>query len=292
MKPAPFRYYAPKTRAEAAALMAEHAGDAKVLAGGQSLIPTMNFRLAQPAVLVDLNGIGELAYIREGDAEWLCVGAMARQRTVERSPLAARLAPLLHGTMPHIAHFQIRNRGTVGGSLAHADPAAELPAVAVALGANFRIVSQAGERTVDAEDFYVGLFTTDLAEDEILVEACFPAPLPRSGWSIQEAARRHGDYALAGAAIVAAVDETGLCNYARIVFFSVGDGPMQASNAGSLLIGERPTDEAIRAAAHLAATQEIDPANDIHASARYRRHLAEVLCRRGLEQAFQRVSAQ
>ena len=212
LKPAPFRYFAPNTLEEALELVAEHGYEGKVLAGGQSLIPTMNFRLAQPSVLVDLNKIAELAYIRPTSDGGLSIGAMTRQRVVERSAEVKQHAPLLHQTMPWIAHVQIRNRGTIGGSLAHADPAAELPAAMLALNAQFRLRSKNGERTVAARDFYIGLFTTELASDELLTEIIVPPSQPRTGCSIQEIARRHGDYAMVGVVATIALDEAGVCS--------------------------------------------------------------------------------
>jgi aerobic carbon-monoxide dehydrogenase medium subunit len=287
MKPAPFRYFAPRTTEEALSLLAEHGWDAKPLAGGQSLTPTMNFRLAQPAVLVDLNNIEELFYLRPQDGG-LSIGAMTRQRTVERSQLVREQAPLLAEAMPHIAHPQIRNRGTVGGSLAHADPAAELPTLAVALDARFRIRSTRGDRWANAADFYVGLFATDLQPEELLVEIAIPPMAPRTGWAFDEIARQHGNYAMAGAAALVTLDTAGRCQRARLVYLSVGEGPTEAHQAEALLAGEELTPEAIRAAA-TAATQDLDPGGDIHASAAYRRHLARVLAERVLARAVERV---
>ena len=288
MKPPPFKYYAPTTLEEALAHLAEHGYDAKPLAGGQSLIPTMNFRLAQPAVLVDLNNIPELFYIRPDENGGLRIGAMTRESQLEHSSLLAERAPLMHEAMPHIAHPQIRNRGTIGGTLAHADPAAELPAVSVALNGRFRLRSQRGERWVSADEFFVGFFTTALEPDELLVEVALPAMPPRSGWSFQEVARRHGDYALVGVAALVTLDEQGQCQQARLVFLSVGEGPVEAHEAARVLQGQAPTAEAIRAAAEVAADTDVDPSSDIHASAAFRRHLAKVLARRALEQAFER----
>lgn len=284
MKPAAFDYFAPKSIPEALALLAEHGYDAKPLAGGQSLVPTMNFRLAQPAVLVDLNGINDLFYIRE-NGDGLRIGAMTRQRTVERSPLVRERAPLLHETMPYIAHPQIRNRGTFGGSLAHADPAAELPALAVTLDARLRVQSSRGERWIAARDFYVGLFATDLQPDELLVEIALPALPERTGWAFDEVSRRHGDYAMAGAAATVTLAADGSVAAARLVYLSIGDFPTPAAQAEQTLLGQQPTPEAIRAAAETAATQDIDPIGDIHASADYRRHLAKVLAGRVLAKA-------
>lgn len=291
MKPAPFVYYAPSTLDEALSLLDQHGYDAKILAGGQSLIPTMNFRLAQPSVLIDLNNIPDLAYITPVNDGGLRIGAMTRQRTVERSPLVAERAPLIRETMPYIAHVQIRNRGTLGGSLAHADPAAELPAVAVALDGRFKIESVSGERWVAARDFYIGLFTTDLSPNEILTEVVLPPLPPRSGWSMQEVARRHGDYALVGVAAFVTLDEVGRCNHARLVYLSVGEGPTAAQGAQDLLVGEIPTEEAIAMAVETAADTDIDPMGDIHATAEFRRHLARVLGKRALVQAFARAAA-
>lgn len=289
MKPAPFRYFAPQTLDEALSLLAEHGYDAKPLAGGQSLVPAMNFRLAQPAVLVDLNRIPELAFIRAADGGGLRIGAMTRQRTLERDPLVATRAPLVHAAMPHIAHVQIRNRGTIGGSLAHADPAAELPAVALALDASFRLRSRRGERWVAADEFFISLFTTALEPDELLVEVALPPLLPHTGWAIEEVARRHGDYALVGVAATLVLNEAGRCSQARIALLSVGDGPVAAQEAATLLVGERPTAELLTTVAESVARDEIDPASDIHASAAYRRHLAKVLTRRALAEAYERA---
>ncbi len=289
MKPAPFKYYAPTTVEEALAYLSEYGYDAKALAGGQSLIPTMNFRLAQPSVLVDLNNIPELFYIHPDENGGLRMGAMTRESQVEHSPLVAERAPLLHEAMPHIAHPQIRNRGTVGGTLAHADPAAELPAVSVALNGRFRLRSQAGERWVAADEFFIGFFTTALEPDELLVEVALPAMPPRSGWSFLEVARRHGDYALVGVAAVVTLDDRGQCHQARLVFLSVGDGPVEAHQAAETLKGQALTPEAIQAAAEVAAKADVDPGSDIHASAEYRRHLVNVLAHRALEQAVGRA---
>lgn len=289
MKPPPFQYYAPTTVDEALAHLAEHGYDAKPLAGGQSLVPTMNFRLAQPSVLVDLNRVSELFFIRPAEDGGLRLGAMTRQRQVEREPLVAERAPLLYETMPFIAHPQIRNRGTFGGSLAHADPAAELPAVAVALDGRFRLRSQRGERWVPARDFYVGLFATALEADELLVEVALP-PLPaRTGWAFREVARRHGDYALVGVAATLTLDDQGRCQGARLVFLSVGEGPVEAQQAVAGLQGQPVTAEAIAAAAETAARDDVDPSGDIHASVNYRRHLARVLARQALSQAHERA---
>jgi carbon-monoxide dehydrogenase medium subunit len=288
MKPAPFRYFAPKSIDEALDLLAEHGWDAKPLAGGQSLAPTMNFRLAQPAVLIDLNGVDALFFLRS-QGSGIAVGAMTRQRTVERSALIAERAPLIAEAMPHIAHPQIRNRGTVGGSLAHADPAAELPTLCVTLDARFRLRSRAGERWVNARDFYVGLFATDLQPEELLVEIEIPSMPARTGWAFDEIARQHGNYAMAGAAALVTLDDQGRCRQAKLVYLSVGEGPTVATQAQAALQGQTPTEDVLRAAAAIAAAEDIDPIGDIHASAAYRRHLARVLAERVLAKAVVRA---
>jgi carbon-monoxide dehydrogenase medium subunit len=288
MKPAPFEYYRPETLDEALTLLARYGGDAKPLAGGQSLIPAMNFRLATPAALVDLNRLTELSYIQDGTGE-LRIGGMTRQRALERSELVTRRFPLITETMPHIAHPAIRNRGTIGGSLAHADPAAELPAAMLALNATFAATSQTGIRSIRAADFFVGLFSTALAPGELLTQITIPPAARRAGFAFQEISRRHGDFALAGVAAAVHLDEQGRCAGARIALFSVGDRPVLAEHASGALAGEPPSAECIRAAADAAASQDIDPPSDIHASGRYRRQLVSVLTRRALERAFDRA---
>ena len=288
MKPAPFVYHRPGSVDEALALLAQ-SPDAKPLAGGQSLIPAMNFRLARPAVLVDLNRIEELAHVREADGQ-LQIGAMTRQSIAERDALIADWAPLLRETMPFIAHPQIRNRGTIGGSLAHGDPAAELPSVMVALDASFQVRGPRGARTIPAGEFYTGLFVTALAPGELLVDIAIPRMPPGTGWAFTEVSRRHGDYALSGVAVVVTLDEKGKCREARIALLSVGDGPVLAKRAIKALKGEKPTPEVIREAAEAAGAKDIDPPGDIHASAAYRRQLTTVLTRRALEKAFERAA--
>lgn len=288
MKPAPFEYFRPRTLDEALSLLAEHGSDAKPLAGGQSLIPAMNFRLARPAVLVDLNRIASLASVSE-ETDGMRIGTMTRQRAVERDPLVRRRAPLLTEALPHVAHAQIRNRGTLGGSVAHADPAGEIPAVLLALGASFGLRGRDGSRTVAAERFFTGLFETALAPGELLVEIAIPAMQARTGWAFLEVARRHGDYALAGVASIVTLDAAGRCREARIALLGVGEGPVLARRAAKALIGETLTDKVLREAAGAAATKDIDPPGDIHASSAYRRQLVAVLTRRALERALARA---
>lgn len=291
MKPAPFKYYAPTMVNEALSRLAEHGWDAKVLAGGQSLIPMMNFRLAQPAVLVDINPVAELSYIRPTRDGGLRIGAMTRQAQVERDPLVAEAAPMVYAAMPKIAYPAVRSRGTIGGTIAHADPSAELVAASVALNAKFVIRSQRGERLVPADEFFMGLFTTVLEPTELLVEVRLP-PMPRnSGWSFLEVARRHHDFALVGVAAVVTMDD-GTCDSAKLVYFSVGDGPVEARQACAVLQRQAPTPEAIGEAAQVAGTADIpEPNSDINASTDYRRHLIQVLGRRALTEAFERAIA-
>jgi CO/xanthine dehydrogenase FAD-binding subunit len=289
MKPPPFEYYNPQSLDEALSHLAEHGYDAKILAGGQSLVPMLNFRLAQPAILVDLNNITDLAYIQNGDSGGVQIGAMTRHAQVERDPIVADRAPLIHETMPMIATTQIRSRGTFGGSIAHADPSAELVAISVALEGKFRLRSQSGEREVPAADFFLGMFTTQLEPEEILVETSFPTKPARTGWAIKEIARRPHDFALVGVAAVVSLHADDRIQNSRIVFLSVGDGPVVAEKAAETLRDQSPSPDLLRAAAETAAVEDIDPSNDIHASAEFRRHLAKVLTRQALETAIERA---
>lgn len=290
MKPAPFDYVAPASLAEALAVMDDHGYDAKLLAGGQSLIPVMNFRLAQPTMIVDLNNVPELGRLEATADGGLRLGAMVRHSQLEHSADVARRAPLLHETMPFIAHPQIRNRGTLGGSLAHADPAAELPVITVTLEARFRLQRRGSERWVNATDFFEALFTTALAPEEILTEVVLPPLPPRTGFAFLEMARRHGDYAQAGVAALLTLDEQGICRRARLVYLNLGEVPLVARQAAAVLTGEKPTAELLDESARLAADQEIDPIGDMHATADYKRHLAYVLGKRALHRAVARAT--
>lgn len=289
MKPAPFDYIAPDTLEAALTAQRQHGYDAKLLAGGQSLIPLLNFRLASPAILVDLNRLEELDFVRPGPEGGLRIGAMTRQSRLEIDPVIAERAPLLHEAIPWIAHPQIRNRGTIGGTLAHADPAAELPTVALALKARLRLRSDSSDRWVRAEDFFVGLLTTSLEPEEILVEIEIPPSPPRCGWSFLEVSRRHGDYALAGLAAQIALDEDGTCTEARLVYLSAGDGPLAANGAAQELIGGAPDGQAFGEIARRVAAEEVAPSGDIHASADFKRHLTKVLTERALVLAYERA---
>ncbi|MEO8358029.1 MAG: xanthine dehydrogenase family protein subunit M [Chloroflexota bacterium] len=288
MKPAPFQYHVPHSIEEAVLLLRDHEDDAKLLAGGQSLVPAMNFRVVQPARLIDLNRIAELSYIRE-DGDVMRVGAMTRERHLEFDPSIAKRVPLLSEAAPFIAHPQIRNRGTIGGSIVNADPAAELPVLMLALEARLKARNASAERWIDAHDFFAGMFTTALAPDEILVEIELPFMPPRTGWSFMEVSPRAGDYALMGVAALVTLDENGKCTQAKLVYLNAGDGPVDAKQAAELLKGETLNDPLIESAAALASEKEINPFGNIHTSADFQRHLAKVLTKKALLQAAQRA---
>ncbi|RME10410.1 MAG: xanthine dehydrogenase family protein subunit M [Ardenticatenia bacterium] len=283
MKPPPFEYVAAHSLEEALDALATHGWDAKLLAGGQSLIPVLNFRLASPAVLIDLNPVRELAFVEANGV--LRIGAMTRQRTLERHEHIARHAPLITAAMPFVAHPQIRTRGTIGGSLAHCDPAAELPAVCLALDATLVARSQRGERTIPARDFFFGLFMTALEPDEILTEIRIPPMTPDTRYAFREVARRHGDFALAGVALTLRLDAEGRIQSPRVALFGVHDAAVLAESAMRLLDGATPSEELLREAAH-AVANDIEPSSDMHASAEYRTHLAQVLTARALHDAL------
>lgn len=291
MKPAPFEYLVPDSVEAALAMLAQYGEDAKLLAGGQSLVPAMNFRLVQPGVLIDLNRLNDLAYIHPSDAGGIRVGAMTRQSRLESDALVAEHAPLVAETAPHIAHPQIRNRGTFGGSLAHADPAAELPVVTLALEADLRVQSSDHQRTITAADFFQGMFTTALSPEEMLLEVEIPPMAPKTGSSFMEISRRQGDYAMMGVAALVSLDDGGTCRKARLVYLNAGDGPVSAVEAARLLEGENYSQALIESAAITAAEQEIDPPGNVHATPEFQRHLAKVLTRRALEQAFRRANS-
>jgi aerobic carbon-monoxide dehydrogenase medium subunit len=283
MKPAPFVYHAPTTLDEALALLAEHGDDAKPLAGGQSLVPLMNFRLARPAHLVDLNRVAELGYVRGEDAG-VRIGAMTRQRDVERSPVIASGWPVVAAAVRHIGHVHIRNRGTIGGSLAHADPAAELPATMLALEAEVVARSARGERRLAARDLFLSHYATGLEPDELLTEIRIPALPTGTGWAFEELTRRHGDFALVGVAATVTLRDDGAIGEARLALSGAGPTPIRASATERLLVGQRPGEALFREAGER-ASREIDPDADLHASADYRRAIAAVLTRRALLQA-------
>jgi aerobic carbon-monoxide dehydrogenase medium subunit len=288
MKSASFAYDAPKTVNAAVALLAEHGPDAKLLAGGQSLVPLMNMRLARPSVLIDINRIASLQYIRvEADGS-LAIGAGTRQSAAEHSPEVARGWPVLVEALRQVGHITIRNRGTIGGTLAHADPTAELPTLTVALDATFRLTGPRGDRTVRAREAYVSYLTTVFAADEILTEVRFPGPPPRSGAAFLEISRRHGDYALVAAAATVTVDAAGRCTNAAVALGGVASTPVLAGPRGGELKGQR-LDEATLRDASRQYTADLDPPTDIHADAEYRSEVAAVLTRRAMALAFERA---
>jgi aerobic carbon-monoxide dehydrogenase medium subunit len=277
-----FEYEAPTTVAEAVGLLAEHQDEASVLAGGQSLIPLLALRLARPAVIVDINGVAELSGMSRVNG-WLAVGAMTREYVAEESAAVAQAVPLLAAALPLIGHEAIRSRGTIGGSLAHADPAAELPAVARALDADFVVRSASETRVVPAADWFEGYLATARRPDEILTEVRFPAAAPGTGAAFHEVARRHGDFAIVG--LAAQVTLTGgVISDARLAFSGVGDVPARAADAEEFLKGQPPSAELFEEAARL-ATAGIDPPADLHGSSEYRKKVAAALVRRGLRAA-------
>lgn len=288
MKPAAFEYHAPDSLEQALQIMRLHAGEAKLLAGGQSLVPAMNFRVVQPGMLIDLNRISELSFIRE-EGETIRVGAMARERHLEFDSSIAKRIPLLTEATPSIAHPQIRNRGTIGGSIVNADPAAELPVLMLALNARLKARNASNERWIDAQDFFTGMFSTALEPDEILVEIELPFMPAHTGWSFMEVAPRAGDYALMGVAALVTLDENGKCAHAKLVYLNAGEGPMDAKEAAKLLQGSEINDELIESAAAHASEKEISPFGNVHTSPEFQRHLANVLTKNALKQATQRA---
>ena len=287
MKPPRFIYHDPVEQSEVLALLETYGDSAKILAGGQSLVPLLNMRLAQPTHLVDINRLPGLSYIHEEGGE-LAIGALTRHRDVERSSLVLSLCPLLAEAIRFVGHAPIRSRGTVGGSLAHADPAAELPAVLLALGRSVRVISRDGEHVIPAEAFFTGQMQTALTGKELLVEARFPVAPPRSGAAFIEVSRRHGDFALAGAGVQLSFDESGTIAAARLALMGVAETPVRATSAEEVLVGEQPEETVFDAAARRACA-DLDPPSDLHASAEYRRSVASVLVKRVLYTATRRA---
>lgn len=288
MKPAPFEYHVPSTLEEALSLKSQYGDEAKMLAGGQSLVPAMNFRVVQPSLLIDLNRIAELSYIRE-EGETIRIGAMARERHLEFDSSIEKHTPLLHEAVPFIAHPQIRNRGTLGGSLVNADPAAELPMLMVALTARLKASSSAGERWLDAREFFMGMFTTALEPYEILTEIELPFMPARTGWSFMEVAPRPGDYAMMGVAALVTLEPNGTCKSAKLVYLNAGDGPVDAVEAAKSLVGETLNDTLIESVASRASEKEITPYGNMHASVDFQRHLAKALTKKTLKIAADRA---
>src|SRR5215468_2047664 len=286
MKPARFDYVAPTTVDAAVEALLAANGEGKLLAGGQSLLPLLNFRMARPAVLVDLNGIRELSFIEQrGDS--VVIGALTRHCQIEHSPLIASELPVMSAAMRHVAHLAIRNRGTIGGSLSHADPAAELPMMAVLLDAKIGIRSLQGRRVADARHFFTGSLTTDLNHDEIVTDVEFPRLLPNTGWAFEEMARRAGDFALAAVGVTMSARE-GKADRVRIGMMGVGETPLRALEAEGLLAGKAIDAQALETAAS-AIEAAVEPNTDLHASADYRRFLVGALGRRAISVAWQRA---
>jgi CO/xanthine dehydrogenase FAD-binding subunit len=278
---------APRSVEEAVELLGQHGDEAKVLAGGQSLVPLMNLRLAAPGVLIDINRIADLAYVRPWDGG-IAIGALTRQHAAERAPEIQDRVPILRDACRLIGHAPIRHRGTVGGNLAHADPASELPAVSVALEAELTVTSKAGSRVVAAEQFFVDALTTALKPDELLTEVRVPGLPARTGGAFLEIARRQGDYALAGAGALVTLDEAGRCQRARVALCGAGPTPIRAREAEQALEGQQPGPALFDEAADRAAAAT-DPPSDVQASAAFRRRLARYNTRQAIELAVQRT---
>ncbi len=289
MKPAKFEYFAPTSLAEALELLEEHGDDAKVLAGGQSLMPMLNMRLALPEVVVDINRIPGLDYISPTPDGGLAIGALTRQRSVERSDAVLERIPVLAAAMPSIGHFQIRNRGTVGGSISHADPAAELPAICFALDGELVLSSASNQRVLKAEDFFLAPLTTAIGPGELLTEIRLPARSQEWKWGFQEVCRRQGDFAMVGAVALLQMDGGGVCQSACITMFGVGGTPLRMGQAEEALLGNRISDGALQDVSRI-VSEELDPDSDIHASAAYRKEVGGVVASRTLEAAINSVN--
>jgi len=286
MKPPLFDYIAPTSVEAAVAALAEAAGEAKVLAGGQSLMPMLNFRLLRPSILVDINCVAGLSFITE-TADSIRIGALTRHFALETSPLVAAHFPVLSAAMTHVAHLAIRNRGTIGGSLSHADPAAELPMMALLLDAKLHVAGVSGVRTIAARDFFLDTMTVALDGTELVIEIMLPKLPPQTGWGFEEVARRHGDFALAAVAATLTLSE-GKIAQARIALTGVGPTALRATAAEQILIG-KVLDGDATARATTAVREAIEPETDLHASSDYRRHLAGVLTGRALAAAWRRA---
>lgn len=289
MKPPKFDYFAPDSIDGALALMAEHGEDARFLAGGQSLVPMMNFRVAAPSALIDLNGIADLRGICVDEQGRLHIGALTRTRQIETDETIGRVNPLLHAATPHIAHIQIRNRGTIGGSLAHADPAAELPGIVLACGAEIHMIGSGGARSVAAGDFFEAIFSTALQDGEMITGIVFPPWPPARRWAFQEISRREGDFAMIGIAAWFDLDDAGRISAASLAAIGAGDTPLRLPSGEQVLVGQAPGDDIFAEAAR-AAMNDLEPGSDIHASADYRREVGGVLVERTLKTAWERAS--
>jgi CO/xanthine dehydrogenase FAD-binding subunit len=287
MKPPPFEYFAPTTLEDALALLERHGEDAKILAGGQSLVPMMNFRLVRPKYLVDINRIAGLSYIQPSNGH-LRIGAMTRQRSIERSAVVREKNALLFEGIQLVGHGAIRNRGTIGGSIVHADPTAELPTMLAALDGEVRLAGPRSRRTIGWRELFISYFTTALEPTEICEEVIMPSLAPGAGWAFEEFTRRHGDFSIVGVAAVVEADENGHCTNARLAVAGAGPTPVRASRAEEFLKGQSLTSAACEEAGHL-VSQEVEPDSDLHASEEFRRHLARTMAARALRRAAARI---
>ncbi len=287
MKPSAFEYFAPSKVQEVVALLEKYEDEAKILAGGQSLVPIMNFRLGRPEVIIDINGIKDLDYIvEEGDE--LRIGALTRERDLELSSLVQEKCPILAEAVSFIGHVPIRNRGTLGGSLVHADPSSELPTVICCLEGEMKVVGPSGERTLEPEEFFLTYLTTSLEASEMLVEIRIPTLPNNTGWSFVELSRRCGDFAIVSVATLLFIGEGGICNEARIALGGVAGTPIRATEAEELLAGQKITDALIEEVGQEAA-EATETESDYHASDEYRKEMAKVFVRKGLREAWKRV---
>jgi carbon-monoxide dehydrogenase medium subunit/2-furoyl-CoA dehydrogenase FAD binding subunit len=288
MKPCAFEYFNPQSVQEAIELLNRYGDEAKIIAGGQSLVPMMNFRLARPEILIDINAIKELEYIKtEGDE--LVIGALTRERDIEQSPLVVEKWPFLSKAISFIGHSAIRNRGTIGGSLVHADPSAEIPTALCALNGKVKIVGPSGEKILEPEEFFLTYLTTSLEPSDFLVEVRIPALPEKTGWSFRELSRRSGDFAIVAVGILLFTETTGMCREARISMGGVAATPVRAEEAEALLAGQKITEKLIAEAAQQAA-EETDTEPDYHASAEYRMDMARVYVQRGLQEACNMIN--
>lgn len=288
MKPCAFEYLSPKSVEEAINLLDRYGDDAKIIAGGQSLVPMMNFRLARPEILIDINGIKELEYIKtEGDE--LVIGALTRERDIEQSPVVVEKWPILSKAISFIGHSTIRNRGTIGGSLVHADPSAEIPTTLCALNGNVKVVGPSGEKKLQPEEFFLTYLTTSLEPSDLLVEVRIPALPQNTGWSFMELSRRSGDFAIVAVGILLFTETSGVCSEVRISMGGVAPTPVRAEEAEALLAGQKITEKLIAEAAQQAA-EETDTEPDYHASAEYRMDMARVFVKRGLQEAWNMIN--
>lgn len=284
MKPSAFEYHNPQSVEEAVELLDRYGDEAKIIAGGQSLVPMMNFRLARPEILIDINGIKELEYIKiEGDE--LVIGALTRESDIEKSALVIEQFPFLAKAISYIGHSAIRNRGTIGGSLVHADPSAELPTALCALNGKLKVVGSSGEKILEPEEFFLTYLTTSLEPSDLLTEVRIPALPENTGWSFSELSRRSGDFAIVAVGILLFSEAPGVCREARIAMGGVAPTPVRAQAAEALLAGKKLSEKLIAKAAQQAA-EETDTEPDYHASAEYRMDMARVFVKKGLQEAW------